>query len=63
MPLSALVLQALMLLSMTTAAEVLWTDAVALAHQRFCIDGQKVNFQFLNLRIMIALFLFDSVRK
>jgi hypothetical protein len=63
MPLSALALQALMLLSMTTAAEVLWTDAVALAQQRFCIDGQKVNFEFLNLRIMIALFLFDSVRK
>lgn len=63
MPLSALVLQALMLLSTTTAAEVLRTDAVALALRRFCFDGQKVNFQFLNLRKMIALFLFDSVRK
>ena len=49
MPLSALVLQVLTLLSTTTAAEVLlWTDAVALAQQRYCFDGPEVNFQFLN---------------
>jgi hypothetical protein len=49
MPLSALVLQALMLLSTTTAAEVLlWADGVALAQRRYCFDGHEVNFQFLN---------------